>query len=222
MALGSQTHSSRLQDPGAELLDTLTTFWGQYGRFVLAGAGVLAVAGLATFFTLRTRAANEDRAARRLAEAQVLFWQGDYTRSGDYAKQVVDQFPGTASAHDAHRVAGDNAYWTTDYAGAVKEYRLFLDKSHPGVLEDVVKRSYAYALEANKQYKDAIPVYDQLVGRFDREASGEFLAAGARCALALGQRDEALKRYQRILDEFGDSSYAQVARVWVGELGGAK
>ena len=221
MALGSQTRS-RLEDPGAELLDRITGFWQQYGRFALAGVGVLTVAGLATFFTLRTRSQNEDRAARRLAEASVLFWQGDYARSADYAKQVMDQFPGTSAALDAHRIEGDCAFWTQDFAGAVREYRAYLDKSHPGVLTNVVRRSYAYALEGNKQYKDAAELYDSLVGTFDREASGEFLNAAARCDRALGQTAEALKHYQRILDEFGDSSYAQTARVAVGELSGAK
>jgi tetratricopeptide (TPR) repeat protein len=221
LALGSQTHS-RLEDPGAELLDKLSGFWQRYGRFALAGLGLVAVVGLAAFFTMRTRSANEDRAARRLAEASVLFWQGEYARSADIAKQVVDQFPGTASALDAHRISGDDAFWTQDYAGAIREYRAFLDKARPGTLTEAVRRSYAYALENNRQYKDAAEVFESLVGRFDREASGEFLSASARCYRALQQPAEALKRYHRVVDEFGETSYAAMARIAIGELSSVK
>jgi tetratricopeptide (TPR) repeat protein len=221
LALGSQTHS-RLEDPGAELLDKFSTFWQRYGRFTLAGLGLVAVVGLATFFTMRTRSANEDRAARRLAEASVLFWQGEYVRSAEIAKQVVDQFPGTASALDAHRISGDDAFWTQDYTGAVREYRAYLDKARPGTLTEAVRRSYAYSLENNHQYKDAAEVFESLVGRFDREASAEFLSASARCYRAQQQPAEALKRYQRVVDEFGETSYAAMARIAIGELSGVK
>jgi len=85
-----------------------------------------------------------------------------------------------------------------------------------------VRRSYAYSLENNRQYKDAAEVFESLVGKFDREASGEFLSASARCHRALQQPAEALKRYQRVVDEFGETSYAAMARIAVGELSGVK
>ena len=56
------------------------------------------------------------------------------------------------------------------------------------------------------------------MGVFDRESSGELLFASARCLAAAGKPDEAKKRYQRILDEFPDSSYQLKARIALGRM----
>ena len=57
-----------------------------------------------------------------------------------------------------------------------------------------------------------------LVGVFERESSGEFLFAAARCQLALQKPEEAKKLLQRILDEFPDSSFQVQARIELGRL----
>ncbi len=66
----------------------------------------------------------------------------------------------------------------------------------------------------------AADVYESLVGKFDRESSAEFLAASARCHRALNQPAEAARRLRRLLDEFGETPYANIARVHLGEITG--
>ncbi len=210
--------SEHLEDPGAELIDRAAGLWGRYGRIVMIVAGVAAVAGTLAFFTVQTRARSEAQAGDKLADANALFWQGDYKRSQDVAKAVVQQWPETPSGIDAHRLAGDDAYWSGDFKTAVTEYRTYLTKSSKGLLADGVRRSLAYALESDRQYAEAAKLYTQLVGTFDRESSAEFLAAAARCERAAGHKDEAAKLLQRMLDEFGETSYANAARVDLAEL----
>ena len=208
-----------IEDPGAAFLDQMTTFWSRYGRIALGAVGVLAAGALVTFFTLRARAASENEASAQLTEANYFFWQGDYTRSLQVAKQLSEQFPQTWSGVDALRLAGDDAFWNGDWKSAVDYYRRYLEKNRRGVVSDATRRSYAYALESDGQHKAAAEQYDALVGRFDRESSAEFLSGGARCYRALGQPQEAVKRLQRILSEFGETSHAVTARVRLGELG---
>jgi predicted negative regulator of RcsB-dependent stress response len=209
--------SARLRDPGAELLDRATVFWDRKGRIVLGVVGgVVAVAAIG-LITMRTRAATEGEAAGKLAEANVLYWQGEYERSLAAARQIAQQFPSAPSGIEAHRLAGDNAYWNGDPKTAVSEYRAYLDRQKQGVLADAARRSLAYALESNKQYQDAANTYESLIGKFDRESSAEFLAAAARCYRALGRPAEATRRLQRLVDEFGETSYANLARIQLAE-----
>ena len=210
--------SEHLEDPGADLIDRAQSLWGRFGRYVLIAAGVAAVAGALAFFTLQTRARTEAQAGDKLADANALFWQGDYKRSQDVAKTVAQQFPGTPSGLDAHRLSGDDAFWSNDFKTAITEYKAYLAKSSTGLLADGVRRSLAYSLESDKQYADAAAAYVQLVGKFDRESSAEFLAAASRCQVAAGHRDEAAKLLQRLLDEFGETSFANPARVDLAEL----
>ncbi len=209
--------SAQLVDPGADMLDRIQGFWDRYGRIVLiAGAAVLA-AVLLGFFTVRSRAASENEASGRLAEASALFFRGEYQRSIELSRQIAQQYGSTPSGVDAHRLAGDNAFWMGDVKTAISEYRTYLARQKSGMLADAVKRSLAYSLESEKQYAESAGLYDQLVGRFDRESSAEFLTAAARCHLALNQPAEAEKRLKRVVDEFGETSFAESARIRLAE-----
>jgi tetratricopeptide (TPR) repeat protein len=218
LALATQRRG-HIEDPGAVVLDRFTSYWNRFGRITLAAAGVIAAAGLVGYFTLRARAAAENEASGQLTEASFFFWQGDYARSLQSAKQLAEQFPSTWSGTDALRIAADDCFWTGDYKSAVDYYQRYLGKVKSGVVGDAARRSYAYALESDRQYKAAADQFESLIGKFDRESSAEFLAASARCYRALGQPEEAAKRLRRVLDEFGETSQAQNARVRLGELG---
>jgi predicted negative regulator of RcsB-dependent stress response len=208
----------KLEDPGAELLDRLTVYWEQQGRQTLMVLGIVVVAAVVGFLVIRSRRAAEDQAAGQLAEASIYYFQGDLAKAQQVAKQVADQFGSTPSGNDAHRVIGDASYWNSEFKTAIAEYRRYLAKQRPGQLADAVTRSLAYALESDHQFTEAVKYYDSLVGKMDRESSAEFLTASARCLRAAGDRDGARKHLDRLVAEFGETSYARLARVEVAEL----
>ncbi len=210
--------SEHFQDPGAELLDRASSTWNRYGRIALIVLAVLAAGGALAFFSMRSRARAEDEAANRLADANLLFWQGEYKRSADVAKLVGEQWPGTPSGKDSHRIAGDDAFWGGDFKTSITEYQKALEGAKPGLLTDGLRRSLAAAYECDKQYGEAVPIYASLVGKFDRESSAECLEAAARCEREAGHRPEAVKYLQRIVDEFGETSRANSARIQIAEL----
>ena len=228
--------SSRLKDPGADLLDTLTGFWDRWGRLTLSVAGVVVAAGVILVLVQRSRHDREVQASGKLAEAEIMFWQGYYPRSYESAQQVIRDFGGTDAATEAHRIAGDDAYWRGepgDFRKAADEYRAYLKARGTGLRADAVRRSLAYALESDASalraqgrtadaaagFREAAATYEGLVGKFpDRESSSEFLFASARCWRELGQKAEAVKRLQRVLDEFGETATANRARIELAEV----
>jgi tetratricopeptide (TPR) repeat protein len=219
--LALESKKSRLEDPGAKLLDSLASSWNQYGRAVLIALGVVAAVAVGIVLTLRSRAAAEEQAAGRLAEASIFFWQGDYPRSLQMARQVAEQWPGAPSGIDAHRLAGDDQYWMGNFKEATAEYRRYLDHRKTGILADAVRRSLASSLESEHQFKEAAATYESLVGVFDRATSAEFLLAAARCYAQLHQPREAEQRIQRLLDEYGETPSANRGRIMRAELAAA-
>lgn len=217
MSLESKRHTG-LESEGEVAIESLTNFWDRYGRIVLGVVGALAVVGVGAFFFLRSRASQESEAAGKLAEASSLYWQGDYARSTEAAKQVVSQYGSTWSGNDAHRILGDNAFWSGDFKTAVAEYRRYVEKAPAGLLQSSGNRSLAYALESDNQYAEAARVFDGLVGKLDRSSSGEFLMAAARCYQAINKPDEALTRLRKLEADYGETSYAQLARMKISEL----
>ncbi len=210
--------SAGLEDPGAELLDRVTQAWNRYGRVAVTALGVLVVVVVGGFLVARARANAEEQAAGKLAEANVMFWQGYYPRALEAARQIGQQYGSTTSGADSHRLAGDAAYWLGDFKTAVTEYRQYLDRAKPGVLADAARRSLAYALESAGQSQEAATTYESLVGRFDRESSAEFLYGAARCWGALHRAPDARKDLQRIVDEFGETTTANRARIALAEV----
>ncbi|MGH7730822.1 MAG: tetratricopeptide repeat protein [Candidatus Eiseniibacteriota bacterium] len=218
MALHTQ-HSTRLEQPGAEIMVPLANFWERYGRIVLGVLAGIVVVGLVAFLSFRSRRAAEETAAGKLAEASLYYWQGDYQRSLALARETAEQYGSTPSGRDAHRQAADAAYWGGDFKTAAAEYRIYLGGKASGLLADAARRSLAYALESDGQYLEAVKEYEALVGKFDRGSSAEFLVAAARCLMAANQTPAAVQRLQRVTDEFGETEYANQARITLAELG---
>ena len=213
-----ESRKNALDDPGAELLDRATALWDRYGRIVLGVVVGIAVIGVSAYYVMSGAARKENAASERLAEASDLFWRADYDRSRTIAQEIVKQYPDTPSGLDALRIAGDDAYWRGNWKDAAADYEAYLKKKGSGLLANSVRRSLGYAQESLGQFDAAAANFDQLVGQIDRETSGEMLFAAGRCLVADKKLEEAKKRYQRIIDEFPDSSYQVQARIELGKL----
>jgi len=216
--LSLESRKNALDDPGADLLDRATSLWDRYGRIVLGVVVGLAVVGVSAYYVMAGSARKENAASERLAEASDLFWRADYDRSRTIAQEVVKQYGDTPSGIDALRIAGDDAYWRGNWKDAAADYEAYLKKRSSGLLANGVRRSLGYAQESLGQYAAAAANFDQLVGQIDRETSGEMLFAAGRCLVADKKPEEAKKRYQRIIDEFPDSSFQLQARIELGKL----
>jgi tetratricopeptide (TPR) repeat protein len=216
--LSLESRKNTLEDPGAALLDRATSLWDRYARIVLGVIVGIAVVGVSAYYVTAGAARKENAASERLAEASDLFWRADYDRSRTIAQEIVKQYPDTPSGLDAIRIAGDDAYWRGNWKAAVADYETYLKKRSSGLLAYTVRRSLGYAQESLGQYAEAAANFDMLVGQIDRETSGEMLYAAGRCLVAEKKPDEAKKRYQRIIDEFPDSSYQLQARIELGKL----
>lgn len=201
-----------------QVVDSVTSFWDRFGRVVIGVVVAVIAVGAIAFYTIQNNEKQNAAAAEKLAEANAMFWNGDYDRSKTLAEGVIKQFGGTANGNDARRVAGDAAYWKGQWKDAITQYKAYLAKQSGGIVAQGVRRSLAYSYESDKQYAEAAKLYDQLVGVFERESSAEMLAASARCLEAANNKPEAAKRLQRLVDEFGDTSYANRSRVKLAEL----
>lgn len=217
MALTSQKSRS-LGFEGADRLIEIQAWWNRYSKIVVGvvAAAAAVVAGLMLY--QRTRSVQEGAASGKLAEASVYYWQGDYPRSLELSKQIYNQYPSTPSGLEAHRVAADAAFWNGDFKTSIAEYRRYLEHMKTPIFADAAHRSLAYALESDGQRLEAAKEYEALVGKFDRTSSAEFLLAAARCYRALGKPADALSRLKRVDVEFGETSYANQARLEMGEI----
>jgi tetratricopeptide (TPR) repeat protein len=220
LALSTQKSRS-LGYQGAEQIEQVQAWWARYSKIVLGTLAAVVVVVAALVFTQRTRAVQEGAAAGKLAEASVYYWQQDYPRCLELAKQIVTQYPSTPSGLEAHRLVADASFWNGDFKNAITEYRKYLEHMKQPVFANAARRSLAYALESDGQRLEAAKEYEGLVGKFDRNSSAEFLVAAARCYRGMNRPADALERLKRVDLEFGETSYANQARLEMGELAAA-
>jgi len=204
---------------GLQGLDRLRALWDAYQKIILGVGGAIVAAVIVGVFTIRARDEANATAAGRLAEAGLQYWQGNYQGSLSAAQQVAGQFAGTAAGRDAWRLAGDDQYWLGQFKDAAASYRKYLEHARPGLLTDGVKRSLAYALESDRQFDEAGKLFLEIAPRLDRESAADALMGAARCARASGRSAEAAALYRRVVDEFGDTGPARMARVYQAEMG---
>ena len=187
---------------------------------MLGALGALVVIAAGGYYAMRTRNAQEDQAAGMLAEAQVMFWQGDYSaghRAGEARVRPVSRH-----AQRPRRAPTDGRLRSTgagNFKGAIAEYQKYLALQKSGALADAARRSLAYAYES----AGSTPTprrSTSLVGVFDRESSAEFLLAAHAAASSSSRGADATQSLKRLLDEFGDTPQATRAREMIGELGG--
>jgi tetratricopeptide (TPR) repeat protein len=210
-----------IEDPGHELIDKATSLWGRYGRIALGVLGAIVVIGVVGWLTIQNNRRQEEQASEKLANAQVQFIQLNFDGSLKAAEELHKAHGSTPSGIDALRLMGDSYYWRSqpgDFDKAAEAYKKYLAKNNTGLVALSVKRSLAYALESAGKPAEAAPLYDQLVGAFDRESSAEMLSASARCLIAAGKRDDAAQRLDRLVKEFGETSFSMRARIVLAEL----
>ena len=154
--------AQRCEDPGAEMVDQLTVLWERYGRIVPRACSRPSWRSPASsYYHAPQNETQKNAASEKLAEANVLFWQGDYDRSqdrGQGGRRLVRLHRQRASTPTASRA-------TTPTGGATSrprstEYKAYLAREAQGMVADAVRRSLAYALESDKQYAEAAKLYD--------------------------------------------------------------
>src|SRR5262245_66490903 len=89
----------------------MQAWWARYSKFVLGALAAVAVVVAGVVFNNRTRSVQEGAAAGKLAEANVYYWQQDYPRALQLAKQNATQYPSTPSGLDAPRPVGEASVW---------------------------------------------------------------------------------------------------------------
>ncbi len=94
---------------------------------------------------------------------------------------------------------------------AIEQYRQVIDRAGSGIYADMGKLGLAEAQVQARQYDAAINEYRDLSSKSGLPTDAVLMQMG-RAYLAAGRKTEAQQTFQRLLDEFPQSQYAQNAK----------
>ena len=174
-------------------------------------------------------APKEDEAATEMFQAQQYFQQAtDGVASDSLYKlslkgaegkfgfiDIADKYSGTDSGNLANYYAGIAFLNTGKYTEAIEHLGKF--KSEDIVLSALAKGAIGDAYSQNKQPKEALENYIKAVEANKNDfTTPRFLLKAGKTALALGNKEEALKYFTDIKDNFDASPEAASVDVLIG------
>ncbi len=145
-----------------------------------------------------------DTATEKLQEAITLY------------RRIIQEFPRTASARSAWYMIGNALAEQDDHAGAIEAYQQFIDQAgnSPALLGLVYQRLGASYLASGDRAK-GITAYMQVLEMPQTLNKDQVLFELAKLEEHEKRNDEALARYQQLLDEYPNSPYTSEATLRV-------
>jgi tetratricopeptide (TPR) repeat protein len=180
--------------------------WAQRNLRVLGIAlAVLVAAVLGTIWITKAQAKAEGEANRILAEASANYWQGGYNRTIQLTDQVLEGYKSTKAANDARRMKADALFWSGSFDSAATLYQEYLKHERSdSPLHDAVTQSLAFAALA-----PTAP---------DRASAADFYMSAARSYALANDRAKAKALYEKVAQEYKDTTFGRDAEVMLGEL----
>jgi len=200
------------------------TDWVQQNiRTVGIVLGAVVAAALITVWISKAQAKAEGEANRILAEASANYWQGGYNRTIQLADQVLTDYKTTKAANDARRMKGDALFWSGSFDSAATLYKEFIShESSNSPIRSAVELSLASALESTRDFAGAAKQYEDLVATApDRNNEADMLMSAARSYRAANQGDKAKALYEKVANQYKETTFARDAEVMLGELDAA-
>ncbi|WP_298239060.1 tetratricopeptide repeat protein [uncultured Algibacter sp.] len=129
---------------------------------------------------------------------------------------IINEYGGTKSANLASYYAGTAYLRLKDYKNAVTHLSNF--ESDDEILAPLAKGNIGDAFVQLNQPEDALDYYDQAAAmRSNTYTTPMYLYKAGAIALDLGKADEALAYFERVKEEFPNSTEASTVDVFIGK-----
>jgi len=204
-----------------ERIDSLKSWWGQYGNMVLLGVTVFlaAIAGIQGWRyyqnSQRTQAAALYDALENAAQAN------DAKKTRDAATAIMDQYPATAYAANAALLSARANYETGDAKSAKAQLQWVVEHASEGASRQLARLRLAGLWLDEKNYAEALKLleseHDAAFDAMYADLKGDVLAAQGKPA-------EARAAYQAAIAKTDPKSlaYRNYVQAKLDALGDAK
>jgi tetratricopeptide (TPR) repeat protein len=136
---------------------------------------------------------------------------------------ALRQYPSAALAPQAAYELANLKYEARDYPGARAAYEITLGRGHSATLRTLARAGIGYTWEAERNYAKAAEVFEVALGGSTAKPGDffgeQFLLDLARVQELAGRRDDAIRTYQRVLENpksrRGDDVRARLAALGV-------
>lgn len=195
-------------------------FYQKYQKQIIIGASALLLTILLVVFYTNQKEAKEKQASAHLAAARFELAKMNYDIAIDSLEQIVEQYNGSKSTGIACFYLASTYFQQKNYESAQKYFEEFLDSyASTPTLSSSSMSGIASCLEIKKEYKKAAEMYEEAVKKYpDVFNASEHLMNAARCYRLSGDKENARRTYERIVQDFPNSGFKNDAEFYLAQL----
>jgi TolA-binding protein len=187
-------------------------------RWVLGGIAVAAVAIVVALLLAQGRARAERQASSAMTQAQGLYMSGDFSQAATQFQAVADHYGSARSARLARLYEANAQLASGNAADAEQSFRRFLGSSRTDPISlAAAHRGLGGSLAGQGKTAEAAAEYEK-AAKIDGDPmlADDWLNAG-RCYLEAGQKNDAVRAFQAVLDQSSQSAAASEAKERLAE-----
>jgi TolA-binding protein len=193
----------------------------QNSRWLIAGAAAVVVAIVVVVLVLQGRVKAEESASVGMAQAQNLYFTGDFAQASTQFQAMADRYGSTKEGRVARLLEGNSQLAVGNATAAEQAFRRFLDKGKPdGTLEAAARRGLGGSLCAQQKYPEAAASFAAAAKIAGNALAGEDWLQAGLANLKAGQKAEAAEAFRKVIEDYGTSTAAGEARVRLHEIEG--
>lgn len=202
-----------------------TTFYETHKKNISMGLVAVLVIVAGTFFYVKNKNADNERAMTDLGRVYQMYDNGQYQIAIDGVpernipglKAIVENYGGTEGGNMARFYLANAYFLTGKYDEALEAFEDFSTSNQ--VLEVSRLSGIAACYEAKREYKEAADYFEKAASKYGKDvhAADNLNHAAANYALA-GEKEKALDLYKKLKKSYPTSSAARDADRFIAQL----
>lgn len=215
-------------DEFVSIMESVVSFTRENSRYLVIMLAILAVVAIAYAALIAKSKADDERAGRLEYDASRYYFGTGSEKAGQDLKKaieiyqkIVSEYKKSSSAPIAGYYLGNAQMELKEYDAAINVYKGFADR-YPDRkdLIPLVYQRLGYAYLAKGDSRHALESFNKAASLELARNRDQSLFESGRIHEMMGQKDEALKKYEEIVKNFPTSVYTAEAQVKIKALGG--
>lgn len=198
----------------------LLDYYELYQKYILGGITALIVIVLLIVVVSRNQRDAEKKASEELAAARMQLSNMNLNAAADSLEKLVSRYDGTNSAGIGCFYLANTYFLQKKTELAQKYFEEYLDdyETDP-MLSSSAMAGLAACYEENKDYKKAAELYEDAVNNYKSVFNAaEKLMNAARCYGLAGNKENAKRIYQLVIEKYPNSGLKNDAEIYLSEL----
>ncbi|MFC1682900.1 tol-pal system YbgF family protein [Candidatus Zixiibacteriota bacterium] len=197
-----------------------TSYVREHQNLFISILAVIVIVAIVIAVAMSSRGRSKEDAGRMLGEATILYQQGNFDGAIERCQALIDQHGGSKHAANGVVYLADSHLKLQHYEDAINAFQLYLDKYDD---DDFLVASSLTGIATCHEQLDQFSQAGDFYLKAAEDVPGfygapEAIMNSGRCYATAGEIEKARASYQKLIADYGESRYMNLAKMALSEL----